>query len=289
MRKLICLTALLVLVLTACGPRSSGGAEPSPTVDAVATQVAIMLTEMPTFTAAPPQADTATLAPVNTATSTATVTITPTVTVTLPPTETPSPTASGDPAIYLGEPDWKNTFDSGRAFGVIDNENTRIVMDNGALALTGVNANGWLGWSMTFSQEPKDFYLDATFTTLACSGADQYGLVFRAPNTSAAYFFGVTCDGDYFLEANDFTENGSEAVILANTFSPLINAGANQTNRLGVMAQGDHIKLYANGALLTEATDGTFLEAGYFGAFVAAYATPGFTVRMEEISLWNLP
>ncbi len=67
-----------------------------------------------------------------------------------------------------------------------------------------------------------------------------------------------------------------------------IVTGSNQANRLGVRAEGDRISLYANGNLLAEITDSTFSE-GNFGAFIAANETPGFTVWMEEISLWNLP
>ena len=64
--------------------------------------------------------------------------------------------------------------------------------------------SGWMGWSLTFSQKPQNFYLDAVFTPQTCSGADVYGLVFRAPDTESGYFFGVTCDGRYNLRSRDF-------------------------------------------------------------------------------------
>ena len=278
MSKSLLFIAVLALWLSACGPRPT---EAVPTVDAVATQVARMLTEMPSATPLPTQAPSATPLP---PTATQAPTVTPAATQTLTPTPTSNTSGSS-----LGEPAWKSSLDSGKAFGKVENENTRIIQGDGVLALTGVNANGWLGWSLTFSQQPKDFYLEATFTTQECAGVDQYGLMFRAPNTSAAYFYGVTCDGKYFLDANDFNDNGVQSVIISNTFASSLLAGSNQTNRLGVKAQGDKILLYANDVLLQEVTDSTFPDKGYFGAFVSAYQTAGFTVHMEDIALWNLP
>jgi hypothetical protein len=290
MRKAITLITFAALLLSACRVPI---AEPVPAVteavDAVATEVARQLTALPTATTVPSAAPSATLAPSDTPPVT-TETPTPTVTASPPPTETTAPTiSSGDPKSYLGQPVWFTSFDSGRAFGVVENDNTKIFIENGALVLSGLNANGWLGWSMTFSQQPLDFYLDAVFKTQECSGDDQYGLVFRAPDTSAAYFYGVTCDGRYFLEANDFKDNGTQAVLIRLTQSPAFQAGSEMTNRLGVMVKGDKIGVYTNGVLLQEVTDSQFKDKGYFGAFIAAYRTAGFTVRMEEIGLWNLP
>ena len=66
-----------------------------------------------------------------------------------------------------------------------------------------------------------------------------------------------------------------------------INTGSNQTNRLGVLAQGGKISLYANGSLVDEINDTTYTN-GYFGAFVAANKTAGFRVDLEQIKLWKL-
>jgi hypothetical protein len=120
-----------------------------------------------------------------------------------------------------------------------------------------------------------------------CSGSDIYGLVFRAESVSSGYFFGVTCDGRYSLSARDF-EDGTNIPLIQLTSNQAVQSGATSTNRLSVRAEGERIALYANGTLLGEVTDPSF-EEGYFGAFVAANQTAGFTVHMDEISLWNLP
>ena len=111
--------------------------------------------------------------------------------------------------------------------------------------------------------------------------------MFRAGEENSGYFFGFTCDGQYEVRAIDFTNDlDSELVGLKSSSS--IVSGSNQTNRIGVLAQGNKLTLYANGALLEDISDATF-TSGYIGAFVAAYDTPNFTVELDEMSLWNLP
>lgn len=278
----------LIFILCACSTLDANTPTQLPTEDAVATQVSVMLTQQPSPTIA---AATATIEPTLTDIPTATqipATATPAVTETS--TATTEPTLpSGDPKVYLGQPEWFTSFEMGRNFGVVDNENTRIYQENGALVLTGVFANGWRGWSLTFSRQPQDFYLDATFNTQTCSGNDQFGLMFRAPNTGAGYFFGITCNGQYFLEANDFNDNGFQSRLIELTPSQQILPGSNQINRLGVMAKAKQLTLYINGSRIQEITDTHFEEKGYFGAFISAYETANLTVHMDEIALWDLP
>ena len=72
-------------------------------------------------------------------------------------TLTSTPTEMGDP------PDWSDTLDGGKSFYKYENDNTRVTQEGGHLALTGINANGWLGWSLTFSRKPADFRLERGF------------------------------------------------------------------------------------------------------------------------------
>jgi hypothetical protein len=273
------LSILLVLILAACNlPTSPSAATETP--DAIATQVSQLLTRVPTATNTAQPADTSTPAPSPTVTETLSPTPEPTATLTATAT-TSAPANPDDP------PDWTDTLDGGKAFYKYENDNTRVTQEGGHLALTGINADGWLGWSLTFSRKPANFRLEAVFTTQACSGTDIYGLMFRAPNANAGYFFGVTCDGRYSLHARNF-EDDTDTTLVNLTTGAGILPGSNQTNRLRVRADGNKISLYANGNLLQEVTDSSFTE-GNFGAFVAANETAGFTVWMEEISLWNTP
>jgi len=268
---------LIAVLLAGCNLPTSP-IDTTPTVDPVATQISLLLTQMPTATAAA------------TATSTPSVTAEPTQ---AQPTaeSSPTPTATlsaGSLRASLGAPAWTDSLETGKAFYQYENDNTKVVMTGGALELTGITANGWMGWSLPFSQKPQNFYLDALFTPQTCSGADVYGLVFRAPDTESGYFFGVTCDGRYNLRSRDFGD-GTNVAVIELSQNAAIHSGSGQTNRLGVHAVGNKIGLYVNDTLLQEVTDSSYASAGNFGAFVAANNTANFMVKMEEISLWNLP
>lgn len=199
------------------------------------------------------------------------------------PTKTLTPTLSqDDPRVNLGSPTWKEEFTkSNNNFFEAEDEQTRFAYEDGSLVLTGKNPNGWMGWSLSYLK-PKDFYLEATFNIETCSGLDRYGLVYRAPNYEDGYFFGFSCDGKYSLRI--FNQLGT---LIPLTENPEIRAGSNQQNRIGIMAQGDRFAFYANGKLLQEVQESTFLEGGLFGAFISSYNTPNFTVRMDKIEYWN--
>jgi hypothetical protein len=199
------------------------------------------------------------------------------------PSDTPTVTLSpGDPLLRLGNPSWKETFEkTNQNFYQYEDDQTRFLYENGVLSLTAKQPNGWTGWSMSYPK-PKNFYLEATMKTETCSGDDRYGLVFRAPDYEDGYFFGFNCDGKYMLRI--YSQKG---YLIPWTANPAINAGSNQVNRIGILAQNDRYAFYANGKLLQETRESTFTEAGLFGAFIASANTSNFTVNMEEIAFWN--
>ncbi len=131
-------------------------------------------------------------------------------------------------------------------------------------------------------------YLEATFKTQTCSAGDNYGLVFRAKDYTSGegYYLGFTCDGQYGLIR--WNASGT-ATVLSFTQSNSINAGANQTNRMGVIANGSSFRIYANGKFLQEISDTSIAGEGHVGAYIAGSSSPGFTVEMSEIAYWNLP
>jgi hypothetical protein len=281
MRKTSTFLFILLLVLTGCNLPTSPQNNAAPTDDLVATQVAELLTAQPSAT----QPVQATQPPVDMPADTPTATATleqPTSTIEAGPSPTTNP---GDPAASLGEPTWQDSLDTAKNFYLYENDNTKVESEDSALALTGRNANGWLGWSLTYAQQSTDFYLEGTFNTRDCSGTDLYGLVFRANKESAGYFYGVTCGGQYNLFARDFNNNTDTELIALKTGSG-INTGSNQVNRLGVLAQGSKISLYVNGALVDEINDSTY-STGYFGALVAANQTAGFRVDLDQVKLWK--
>jgi hypothetical protein len=280
LKKFACLLTLSIL-LAACNMPNRARPEATATADIVATEVSRLKTEMPTHTPLPTQAP---LQPSDTPPPAAS-------TDTPAPSPTSEPSASstpipGDPASALGVPNWKDSLDTSKNFYLYDNDNTAVEAGDGTLHLLSKTAIGWHAWSLTYAQKSSDFYLEATFKTGSCSGADLYGLVFRASKENAGYFYGVTCDGRYGLHARDFNNN-TDNEILSLKNNPAILTGSSQTNRLGVKGEGNKISLYANGVLLEELTNDTY-SAGYFGPFIAANETSNFSVDLDQVALWKL-
>jgi hypothetical protein len=281
MHRVIMIIFLACFILAACNLPIQKATE-TPNAEAIATQVRALLTAQPSPTSRPATptlstpAATSTIAPTSTqsATSTAAASITP-----LP----------GDPKNSLGEPSYKNTFDTGKGFGLeapFEDENIRFAVENGKLVMTGLKANGWHSWRLT-SPKVQDFYLEGTTHTTNCSGTDIYGLVVRAPDfdSGRGYYFGVTCDGRFNF--GKWQEQGINDIVSLTQNSAIL-AGPDQTNRLGIMARGDHISLYANGKLIQELDDTAFETAGYFGVWLAANKTAGFNVEVDELDFWKL-
>lgn len=313
MKKLFALMILASLLLAACG------AGPAPTDDAaLATKVAEMLTAMPIATGQAGAQPTDEPKPLPTETSLAAtptilvITATPQPTqevsptsvpptaTNLPPTPTPEPTATiqgptptavaGDPRTRLGNPAWRDSMDNDNNWPTGSDKYTAIEFKDGNLLLSGLEPiNGWrISWP-----ELADFYLEMTVKTGTCSGSDQYGFITRVPeptDPNQGYLVGLTCDGRYFLRKWDgeTQPKGTMTNLIEYTSHSAIKAGANQTNRLGLMAVGSRLLVYVNGVLLGEAKDSQF-SSGNFGLFVYARETDNFTIAVDEASYWENP
>lgn len=215
-------------------------------------------------------------------------------TITVKPADslnTITPTVSDeDPKLNLGEADWRDTLANGDSFGIKGERTeyyTTMKVEGGKFVFSrDVAAYGkfyWLAYP-----EPKDLYLEATFETGSCNEDDQYGLVFRAPEyeISPAYFFLVTCDGKFNL----MKWLGDTGVLVFEwEKSNAINQGSNQTNVLGVWAQGTTIRLYINNTFVKDLTDTFLTDAGHIGFVYDCRKTPGFSVSIDEIAYWLLP
>jgi len=206
-------------------------------------------------------------------------------------TYTPSLTPTlGDPSTSLGNPFWTGGLNSGSAFGLAtpySDSNSEISLQNGKMILTSLVASNWRSWRLT-DRGLSDYYLEAYFNTHACSGLDQYGLVFRAPDygSGQGFYFIVTCNGQFGLMK---WNSSSQSFVLALNPNSNIIQGLNQTNKLGVYLKENSIRLFLNGKQVFETTDATFQTTTNMGVFVAAVSTPGFTVEMSNIQMWKVP
>lgn len=272
---------MLLILTLAAGCNLPNNPRATPTADMVATQVATLQRQESLLTPI-------VLAPEMTATPTAAVTKTTT------PTAAPSPTATStasanDPRVQLGTPTGTDTLDNGKSFGLdskaYDDENTYIRVENGAMVLTSRYAIGYKGWR-TGGTKLGNAYVEATIRVGECSGGDTYGLAFRSPDFNKGYWFQVTCSGNWnfgYWDGSEYSSLGSGT----NTSDALLT-GSNQVNRLGAWASGNQIKLYINGKMITQLEDSSQTEPGSFGAIIASFNTPNFTIYVNEFSWWKL-
>jgi hypothetical protein len=227
--------------------------------------------------------------------ATATATELPTATEP-PPTATatsspaPSPTATltaGDPRAGLGEPAFSDPFDNGNNWPLYTDKHVSFSVKDSNLVMVAFKPDRYTGWMLTWPVI-SEFYLEMIAKPRNCSGLDHYGMMFRATKTDKGYIgyvYGISCDGKFSLRSWD----GSKFTKLVDwTPSEHLLSGANQTNRVGVQAEGNRISMYANGKLIKEINDDTHQE-GRFGVAVGSANTPDFKAWVDEIAYWDIP
>jgi len=273
LRTFTFLMALLILPALACNMPSGAATQTAPAAEftAAAGTVAAQLTRQAAGTDAAP-------AQTSTAPTTAPTTGVPDVTPS--PTSSPTPPA-GDPRQELGEPDWVDDFSGELRWPLYDDDHVTMEIVDQALEMTALNADGWESW-MVAVPRLQDFYLEMTAEPEPCSGRDRFGLLFRAPEPNEGYLFGINCAGEYALRIWD----GDEYTVIID-WTPSEHIRTEGENRIGVMARGASISLFANGNLLTRLTH-TAYDRGAFGPFIGAANTGDFTVRITEIAFWEL-
>jgi hypothetical protein len=323
MKRTILEIVLIAAILTGCS-LPTANTSPTPSNHELETQVAQLLTTVPSTGVAQPTipagnitvipSQPATLAAAPTVTSLPTVTPEPTqaateaatgqVTPTTAPTTSTTPTATtstgatpgttptvsatvsaGDPVAKLGTPTWQDSFANDTNWSTVAGKFTSITVGGNKLQITGLTAID--GWRLT-APTITDFYLEATFQTGTCAGSDRYGLITRIPDLATAnsgYLVGLTCDGKYSLRKWDGTNMRD---LIAWTTSDTIKSGSNQTNRLGLLAVGSQMTVYVNGIALKSASDSTY-TSGHFGVFIGANQTPNLTITATQIAYWENP
>lgn len=217
--------------------------------------------------------------------ATPTPTLIPTATATN--TSVPSPTfVPGDPGLALGDPDFWDVFNNETNWSPYDAASSKVEISGGKFYYTKKTLEFGSRWTISWPTI-EDYYIEVTVESPAsCSGKDRFGIIFRAPSPNEGYVFVLTCDGSYRLWIWD----GSDTTFLKDwTSHAAINAGPGQINRVGVMVDGNTIKLYANGVELATVTDSTFSGEYKFGLVVGNSDTEPFTVIFDDLKYWLLP
>ncbi len=274
--KKLAVLLLFAVIFSSCNIPTTD----EPAEDAIATQVAQMLTEAAVETA---------LAP--------TETIMPSPTeekIEETPTETPTPTETAtttpdmdDPVSRLGNPIFKQDFSGDTSPWDFESDQALFNTENGTLNLTArANAN-WHSWRV-FNPSMRNGYVEATIQLTNCSGFDRFGLAVRSTSDGQQFYFpAVTCDGrwGFFRMATDVNIQQIIAYREEDRLSDLLN----EPVRLGIWMDGSNFTIYINGEEVGTASDNTLTEQGYTGFLIAYANTPGFTVKIDQLQAWNLP
>ena len=247
-------------------------------------------TVVPTQQPSPTQIAAATIIPttVPTLTVVETATVIPTAIANL----TPIATTTDDPALRLGAPTSKDPMDNSTLWSwpAESDQYTNIQWANGFMKLTSLTTTA--GWRLPVIAPSQDIYLEMNAHSETCSGKDSYGFYFRVNDKTASngYWFIISCDGYYRLAKWDGNTlpKGTFSSLIDWTFNKNIRKGANQPNRLSVLAKGSTISLFVNGNLLKSITDSTY-PSGYFGVFINRRNTNNYTVDIDDIAYWNNP
>jgi hypothetical protein len=191
----------------------------------------------------------------------------------------------------LGAPSRVIGFDDGKSPWYLgSDEDMDYDIKNNALLITAGKPTGDR-WRVAQPGILDDFFVQASFKTgPVCSGKDGYGLLLRAPDKpsgiiNSGYVFSFACDGRYRVYRID---NGSFNGLQNWTPSPALIAGANQTNMMGVYANGDEFQIFANGILIFQFRDSVY-TSGLFGLMIRSEATNNFQVAVDDVSIWNIP
>jgi hypothetical protein len=189
-----------------------------------------------------------------------------------------------DDDLKLGTPTWRDDFEGAVLWFLLDTDESKFEVVDNELVMESFNAGGLDEWGLSVRPDADDFYIELRIRTGdTCAGLDRYGVLIRAEDPDHTYVYGFSCSGRYRL----YEWDGGEFSALAGwKSSSLIKAGPNQTNRMGIMAEGNTIRLYANGKLITTVEDDTFDE-GRFGLFIGSAETDNFKVYVEEVSYWD--
>lgn len=272
---------VLILLLAGCAKDT---VIDSSVQDQIDTIVAATLTSMSAATQIPEtetvQPTATNMPPTSTPAGISTPTASPTPTLTLTPTQ-----VAEDPKDGLGDPTWLTSFDDDSTWYSFETDQASIQVEDGALVMKAFKADNYESWSLSW-QVLTDFYLEITGSTgAACQGKDRYGIIARVPDPNQGYLFGISCDGSYRVrgwDGEDFSE------LIGWQRSEHINSGPQQTNRLGLLADGSKLSIYVNGHLLAEVLDETY-PSGTFGTYIGASESPGFSALVSQIAYWEIP
>lgn len=193
-------------------------------------------------------------------------------------------------SVILGEVILQDDFSSAdTTWGAIDDENSLVQLDNGALRMV-ISKRNWFVWSSPNSIAYRDVYLE---TTVINNDTDQYtvfGLFCNQQTDGQSfYYFGITPAGQYAIARVD---SGVLDNFLTNNdqwgFSSLIPQNAS-SYRVAADCGNGVLTLYVNGQQIDTVTDATY-TSGRAGVFIwSAEQATKTDISFDDFLLANFP
>jgi hypothetical protein len=217
-----------------------------------------------------------------------TLTITPSV-IWFPPTKTntPTPQVSKTPTVDLIP-----------GMGQLILEDDFVNLDswlignpgNGTVAL-GINEITFAitvpkGYLYSYREQPalSDFYFEVTTNPILCSGADEYGVLFRYNSSVDFLRFSLSCDGRTRLDKLFGGTASSPQPWLESITVPQV---APSTSRIAVWARGPEMRFFINDNLLFHATDRQ-LTSGLIGLFARSAGDSAVTISFSDLVIFQV-
>ena len=279
--KLACV--LLTSVILASCNRAAQELPPN----MLATQVAATLTAAPTLPSSitPPPSQTTLPSATQAVPPTETPTDTPTPGGS--PSPTPPPLAPDDPrtGLNLASPDLQDDFSQRfKWFEFSDAASASNLVEDGHLKTVDNLADSYIWWSTTDSQA-EDVYAEVSAAIGACAGRDSAGMAVRVngSNFDQGYALDFSCDASFRLRK--FIAEAAPVTLIDWTTSPEIVKGPNTSNRIGLLARGSKLYVFANSKLVGQVED-TSYASGTFGLYASAVNTAPLTVTFDDFAAW---
>ena len=147
-----------------------------------------------------------------------------------------------------------------------------------------INAEDLIAWG-TADMSASDFLAAVDVSHYDGTLNNRGSLLFRYVDSDNYYSFSVSSDGYYSLRK---LEDDAWETLIDWTESGAISVGERTTNRVAVLAEGDHITLLVNGEALAEVDDSTFVE-GAIALAAGSFDEYEVDIAFDNFALWQLP
>ncbi len=206
-----------------------------------------------------------------------------------PPTETPRPAPTREntptPPVQpnVGEVIFRDDFSSSEDWILPESEQGEINISGSEINVI-INDPGT--FLMGFREKPDltNFFAQITANPSLCTGADEYGLLYKVLSGATFYRFSVTCNGQIRLEK---IIGGSVFTLQPSMRSASVPAGGPRITTLEVLVNGQEMLLYIDGTLQFVVEDAD-IQVGSLGVYARSRGEKALTVSFSDLVVREL-